>query len=114
MRAMVVAGLICVAGATGAGEGIHTFMTGNMLHDACQNEEYKAYAYVMGATDMTTLMAARVDERLVRPCISTSIMTSQAVDVACNYLQEHPEERHWSASRSVWVALSEAFPCPTD
>jgi hypothetical protein len=45
-------------------------------------------------------------------CIPQQVSRGQVIDIAFRYLDAHPEERQFSASSVVKVAVAEKFPCP--
>jgi hypothetical protein len=45
-------------------------------------------------------------------CIPQHVSRGQVIDIAFRYLDAHPEERQFSASSVVKVAVAEKFPCP--
>lgn len=47
----------------------------------------------------------------VKFCIPDGVSNGQVGDIVFQWLEDHPEKRHYLASELVVVALSEAFPC---
>jgi len=45
-------------------------------------------------------------------CIPKNIIAKQLVDIVTQYLKEHPADRHYTAASEVYVAITNAFPCP--
>ena len=44
-------------------------------------------------------------------CAPKEATTSQFIDVAVNYLEDHPEARHNTAREQILLSWAEAFPC---
>jgi hypothetical protein len=44
-------------------------------------------------------------------CIPNGVTGGQMIAIIRNYLQAHPENRHWPAASLVWNALIEKYPC---
>ena len=108
MRAMVAAGLMCVAGAAGA----QGFFTGNRLNSACENDKYAVEFYMVGAFDTSVMFSGLLDDGAKKVCLPEGVNSTQIRDVVCRYTQENPKDRHWPAAIFVWEALTDAFPCP--
>ena len=85
------------------------FANGNQLHSSCAAEKRifhagVCYGYTVGVAD--ALSAFR------KICVpSEKVNRRQIRDIAINYLETHPEERHLSAMHSVAMALIDAFTC---
>lgn len=52
-------------------------------------------------------------ETFLKLCIPQSVTRKQAVEVFYNYANAHPEMLHQEWNQVAWLALKEAFPCPT-
>lgn len=88
------------------------FYSGNELLNLCQNQNASAGDYVAGVIDTTvTVHAAQENLQIPNICMPATSRLSQARDVVCGYLYNHPEERHFSASSTAMNVLSRAFPC---
>jgi hypothetical protein len=44
-------------------------------------------------------------------CLSKAVKQTQVADVVENWLDAHPEDRHYSANSLITSALVEKFPC---
>jgi hypothetical protein len=114
----LVAAISLLTGSAGAEElqdgtkHVRSFEAGNALLAECTqaSSEWQSYCigYVSGIADVMG-MALPVEGFLA--CIPMPVSTSQARDVAVNYLQKHPEGRNFAAAYLVAAALAEAFPC---
>ena len=129
MRAMVVAGLVCVAGAAGAA----SYTDGNYLYRACLNTDDVTQGFCIGFI-MGTIEGIRyglaypmmmqgdkssdevnaTSNVILMNCPPEGIENGQYVDVAINYLHAHPADRHNSARALILESLQDAFPCPVD
>lgn len=92
-------------------------VTGNALHDVCGRSETDVACvyYVIGVAD--TVMAYRTMFQLMgrpkaAPCLAEGVTARQLVDIAKNYLRDHPEKRQNAADGLVFSSMAEAFPCP--
>ena len=65
--------------------------------------------FVVGITDAMMGSGGGISGR--RACIPLSVLVEQITDVVKRYLEQHPEQRHYSAASLVAQALSETFPC---
>ena len=84
-------------------------VSGNELYSRCihgpSTPQYVAcLAYVEGTVD-----ALSVDKTICLP--ESHVTTGQVKDIIVNYLRDHPQNRHNSASLLAAIALNEAFPC---
>ena len=91
------------------------FYDGNDLYDQCKSST--AAPYVMGQIDAFSWLTAGEDiaGNLVylrrRFCVPDGVLGSQAADVVCKHLTDHPEIRHYPAAYLVTDALSLSWPC---
>ena len=100
--------------AFGFAEEVGAFVSGNRLLEVCDPvQSPSCYAYVEGATDafQFTFSALHVQQHALF-CLPQGVTSRQLVDIATNYLRDHPEQRHTVASGNVALALANAFPCP--
>jgi hypothetical protein len=83
------------------------FKTGKALYDDCTSDSRPkrtlCRGYVAGISD------AREELGLI--CPAKSVDVRQMIDVVVKYLSDHPEDRHYTASDKVGLALEKAFPC---
>jgi hypothetical protein len=94
------------------GSWVRAFYSGNDLWAQCSgNSDYLSglcRGYVTGIADAMTNVAGIYGRRA---CIPMPVTVGQTVDVVKQYLGQHPEQRHYTASYLVAQALAEAFPC---
>lgn len=89
------------------------WMSGNALLDNCTSKDevvqLVCYGYVKGVVDATNMSG--VSKGLAAGPITTPNGTTgqQMVDIVIKYLQAHPEQRHFVASDTVYIALKIAF-----
>ena len=114
LRALVLAaGLLCPASGF-AQDPFLGFVTGNRLLEVCSPVQGPTcYAYVEGVVDdaQSTFSALHMGQHALF-CLPQGVTSRQLVDIATNYLRDHPEQRHNVASANVVLALADAFPCP--
>lgn len=95
MRTAIVFGLLVAAT-----PAIGAYFDGNALNELCRSQPMAAFFYVFGAS-----------EQMSSACIPAQVEAEQMADVACQYLQSHPAERHEFASTLTTRALTTAWPC---
>lgn len=89
------------------------FATGNTLYDLCNGTGVNRIAcqhYISGASDAFQTYQ-ETNPRLI--CLPSTVTLEQMTDVVVVFLRDHPAQRHYSASSEVWLALQNAFPCPS-
>jgi Ssp1 endopeptidase immunity protein Rap1a len=88
------------------------FYNGNKLYTECTGskatDQVSCISYIEGIADMVAGLWTPKDTA----CFSPGINAGQLQDIVVNYLQDHPENRHWPATILVLQALHDAFPCP--
>ena len=108
------AGFLCLASGF-AQDLFPAFVTGNRLLEICTPVQTPpCYAYVEGVADAfqsTTFSALRMQQNALF-CLPQGVTSRQLIDIAINYLRDHPEQRHDVASANVALAFANAFPCP--
>ena len=114
LRALVfAAGFLCPA--PGFAQDLFPgFVTGNRLLEICSPVQGPTcYAYVEGVVDdaQATFSALHMGQHALF-CLPQGVTSRQLVDIATNYLHDHPEQRHTVASANVVLAFANAFPCP--
>jgi hypothetical protein len=114
LRALVfAAGFLCPA--SGFAQDLFLgFVTGNRLLEICTPaQQPTCYAYVEGVADdaQSTFSALHMGRNALF-CLPQGVTSRQLVDIATNYLRDHPETRHNVASANVVLAFANAFPCP--
>ena len=113
LRVLVLAaGFLCPA--SGIAQEFPAFASGNRFLEACTPVQTPfCYGYVEGAADaFQSVFSAMHLQQHAMFCLPQGATSRQLVDIAINYLSDHPEQRHNAASANVAVALANAFPCP--
>lgn len=92
------------------------FISGNILFQKCSsapNSQEKAFclAFIVGVSDAHETVFDALEKKPF--CLPSGATGRQVMDVAIQYLEQHPESRHYTASSTVGLALIKAFPCPT-
>lgn len=121
MPALAFAFLLSALGASAAG------LSGNSLHEECQSSrDGLCFGFITGVFEGLRLGVAleeggaqnedegRTLEQAtarLQYCPPADATYRQLVDIAANFLEEHPEARHLSARVLIWGAMREAFPC---
>ncbi|ARQ13118.1 hypothetical protein NXC12_PD00005 (plasmid) [Rhizobium etli] len=123
MRAILALSVLAFASSAQAG-----FYTGNDLQKFCQQSPDGIAGYIAGFIDKQTydsdvfnthikrtpqdaaayVAALRIGSNI---CYPGPIILQQPRDIVCRYLNNHPENRQWSAEETVRTALMEAWPC---
>jgi len=115
LRVLVLAaGILCPASGFAEEFQFPTFLSGNKLLEACTPVQLPfCYGYVEGVADalQSTFSALHMQQHALF-CLPQGVTSRQLVDIATNYLRDHPEQRHTVASANVALALANAFPCP--
>lgn len=88
------------------------FYSGNELFQLCMNYQHGASLYIGGVLDAAVVFQD-VENNLQTAgvCMPPKVLLGQARDIACLYLQGHPENRHYPAAGLVIGSMAEAFPC---
>ena len=70
----------------------------------------RCFGFLSGVADLYDIMTS---EGLVKPsyCPPVNVSLIRMINVVVNYLQQHPEDLHYSASSLVMAAYADAFPC---
>lgn len=105
--------LICFALAT-MNCHANQYKTGNTLLEACNDEYLQMFCmgYVVGVADLVQgLQSAKVFDP-PGICIDQPVTQGQLKAVAVKYLEENPQDLHYTANSLVFSALRKAFPCP--
>lgn len=84
------------------------FVSGNQMHEWCNNEI--ALPYILGVVDGIGFMN-QVYPETAKLCIPDRVARGQIGDIACKFLSDHPEKRHYTGDQVVFLSLIEAFPC---
>lgn len=86
------------------------FYDGHSLHAACGEDKAMATIYAVGVIDAAHLYQSLSGVR-DRICIEVGVQASQVGEVACNYLEDNPQNRHWLAADVVAESAAAAWPC---
>jgi len=113
LRVLVLAaGILCPAFGF-AQEQFQAFVSGNRLLEACSPVQTPpCYSYVEGVADALQSTFSALHMQHAPFCLPQGVSSRQLVDLAINYLRDHPEQRHYVASANVALAVKNAFPCP--
>src|SRR5262249_11188381 len=86
------------------------FRSGNDLLQTCQNQSTYliCLGYVEGVVDDWD--EYRTANRKAT-CIPVGVAAKQVADIVVNYLNAHPEVRHWEAPLLIVLAVSQAWSC---
>lgn len=107
LRAFLCALAMLLPTQTTNGATVLASVHGNDLFPNCTIEEPACLAYVTGVADTLEMVAPHLTN-ICRPPGSTM---AQVFDIAMNWLEENPKERHRPAAKLVGLALAEAWPC---
>lgn len=94
------------------------FWDGNKAHDLCSSNRTAVLAYVIGVYDREVAFDTIPDKdgKLFDPkhfvCLPAGVKAGQLMDVVCQYLEKHPEQRQWPAAALAADAIRKAWPCP--
>jgi hypothetical protein len=90
-----------------------SFFTGNTLHSACSVAVGQSAAnqmiygecrgYIIGVSDA---FLTKHDE-----CAPSTVNTNQLIDLVSDYLEEFPQDRHYSAASIIEGVLEMTFDC---
>lgn len=89
-----------------------SFFNGNQHFSNCTSNWAFVAGYVSGALDTYMIGETFSDGPYMKICPPPSITVSQATDVYCKFLSDHPEDRHFNAASLIWAAMNEVWPCP--
>ena len=114
----IAAAVIASAVAGGDAHAAKSFETGNDLWMMCGSTSTglppaRCESYVIGTFDGYQTISQYNAINGPRICAVGDISNHQITDVVRRYFEIHPEDRHYSAASSIYVALSQAFPCRT-
>jgi hypothetical protein len=89
-----------------SGATVPATVHGNDLFPNCAIDDPSCLAYVTGVADTIEMVAPHLTH-ICRPSASTM---AQVFDIAMNWLEDHPAERHRPAAELVGLGLAEAWP----
>jgi hypothetical protein len=111
---LTAAVLALVLGVSQASAG---FLDGNKLYELCDGN-FGSTWFVMGVLDADASAVLGFDRETGKAfdlqksiCLPPDVIAGQAKDVVCKYLEDHPENRHYSAANIVLTAAYFAWPC---
>ncbi|MBE0582059.1 Rap1a/Tai family immunity protein [Devosia sp.] len=88
------------------------FHDGNELLEQCDGAPSLAEAYVMGIADGTQYGGENAENyRGYRYCSPQGATSRQYRDLACTYVEDHPERRQEPGATLIMEALFSAWPC---
>lgn len=96
------------------------YVSGNTLHEICQLNTTEATAeptcvfFIVGALDMYYALQYATNAPEPTFCRADTSIRQQSVDVVRNYLEDHPETRHFEAIALILASMEDAFPCEGD
>ena len=109
--------IVSILFSTHSALGVTVFYTGNDLYSKLQDWKSSSPSnaitagagagYVVGIADAVNGKTAAGGKF----CLPQNVNVQQLIDVAYNYLNANPQERHLTASSIVVYAFSQAFPC---
>ena len=111
MRWTILAVSLLVA-APASGQDVGVWTTANDLHAWCASEtkvdNAVCHVYIRAISEVVA------NDRVYtyRACIPKGVSAIQTKDIVKNWLQAHPEQRHYAAYTTVARIVAEAFPCP--
>lgn len=112
-RCLLPLAILMIFGSTDAiARTVSARLTGNQLLEACTRTDHPGWyaqclAYVIAVADV---LAGDVAVEGYRACVPEA-QNQQLVDVAKQWLELHPETRHYPAHILVAQSLAESFPC---
>ena len=89
---------------------------GNMLHQLCsstsESNKTSCSLYIRGVLDASIAIEAvhKIPRKQQLMCMPGDVTFSQMIDVAKNYLRDHPEERHKGAMALIVNSMAK-FDC---
>lgn len=91
-----------------------TWLNGNDLWEYCGSDSASPSSlacmdYVMGVADAMTAHHEGVNG--FHACFRATMTRGQIIDVVKRWLQNHPENRSYTAAGIVAAALQQSFPC---
>lgn len=114
MRALslVLCSWLVMGTAHADGPQFNSFVDGNMLLSWCEANVARnqlSKNYIVGIFDAVD--ALHVWGNDLKLCVNEGVNADQLNDIACGYLKEHPEKRHFTAGTLVITSIAEKFPC---
>ncbi len=80
------------------------FYDGNRLYEECKGQSaLSCLGYIVGVADTARLFPKPI-------CVPEGVTAGQLRAVVLKYMEEHPEDRHYSGTSVVGSALLGAFP----
>jgi Rap1a immunity proteins len=117
MRTRAAAVLLIAAASPAA-----AYDTGNEFYTQCSNLSYQPYClgFVIGVAsgfntglqlDPSNPVEAQVRKDELGICAPDNAMAGQFLDLVMQFLRDHPERRHWSATILIIGTLRTYWPC---
>jgi hypothetical protein len=116
-KVAALSALLALAAFPAAATDGTAFMDGTGLYDKCRTQGGRLvlHGYMAGVFDTHSLITAVRELNSVNSpsllCVPKGVVLEQLTDIACKYLSEHPEERHYPGAGLALVAVQKAFPC---
>ena len=110
----LIATAAAFASRTNAGLTTNTFVTGNYLWMQCTGDDIgQAYClgYVVAIAD-TLSAPGNTGLDGWHACLRPKQIAGHLKEVVTQFLQNHPDQRHFAATSLIAEAYSIAFPCP--
>jgi hypothetical protein len=120
MKRLLIAGAVALAQTTSVRAASVQFYTGLEAYVACAavlnnglpEKRANCDGYVIGVLDaLATVREAEGSAIAERFCVPSKLLSGAVTQVFARYLFEHPDQRKYTASSLVILAMIEAFPC---
>jgi hypothetical protein len=104
-KVAALSALVALAAFPAAATDGSGFMNGTGLYDKCRTQGGRLFlrGYMAGFVDTHSLITA-LNSSINHLCVPIGVETEQLTDIACKYLSEHPEERHYPGAGLALVA----------
>jgi hypothetical protein len=120
MKRLIIAVAVALALTTSVRAANITFYTGVQAYEVCAgvlndgqpDKVANCTGYVIGVLDaLATVREAEGSAIAERFCVPSKLLSGAVTEVFARYLLAHPEQRKFTASSLVLMAMIEAFPC---
>lgn len=85
-------------------------MDGNELHEQCEANTAFALGYVVGIVDGYFFSNWKMSGKNLI-CFPKGSQSKQSMDIICEHIKSHPQDRHLPAGHLSLRSLVEAWPC---
>ncbi len=109
---LLVAALALVLVSTAASAQGKTAATGNQMMGLCHSAEAFGQGLCVGFAMAVAGLASWLPYDAPAACFMETVTLGQLRDIMVKYLDDHPEELHYSATSLAAKAFAKAFPCP--